>query len=138
MRVRFDALLGPRSAYHVYARFDPSLNGNGGGGAANAGADTGATDVSTGHPLLVASDTVTATNAANRDYAVPVFSALDASTRFPEVSSGFAGQATDGLTQLQASHRLTALSGSAAGGDLAQTGRLHPPPAAAAPALGSG
>src|SRR4030081_462961 len=27
MRVRFDALLGPRSACHVYARFDPSLNG---------------------------------------------------------------------------------------------------------------
>ncbi len=138
MRVRFDALLGPRSAYHVYARFDPSLNGNGGGGAANAGADTGATDVSTGHPLLVASDTVTATNAANRDYAVPVFSALDASTRFPEVSSGFAGQASDGLTQLQASHRLTALYGSAAGGNLAQTARLDLSRGEATLALGFG
>ena len=36
------------------------------------------TDTSTGHPVLVASDPSTATNAANRDYAQPVYAALDA------------------------------------------------------------
>ncbi len=107
VRVQFDALAGSPSAYQVYVRFDPSLNGNGGGGSANAGGDTGGVDTSTGHSLLVGSDTVTATNAANRDYAVPVFSALDASMPFAQVSNGFAGQASDGLTQLQASHHLS-------------------------------
>ena len=58
-------------------RFDPTVNGNGGGGAGNGGADSATVDASTGHPVLVASDPVTATNAANRDYAQPVFAALD-------------------------------------------------------------
>jgi glucoamylase len=124
VRVRFEALIGMRSAYHVYARFDPNLNGNGGGGAANAGGDSGGIDSSAGHAVLVGSDPVTTTNAANRDYGVPVFSALDASTPFTEVSNGFAGQASDGLTQLQADHRLTALFGSAVNGNLVQTARL--------------
>ena len=124
MRFRFEALQGAVSAYHVYVRFDPSLNGNGGGGSANAGGDTGAVDTSTGHSLLVASDTVTATNAANRDYAVPVYSALDASTPFRQLSNGFAGQASDGLTQLQTSHRLTSLYTSAMNGNLVQTAEL--------------
>ena len=52
----------------------------------------------TGHPIAVASDTVTATNAANRDYAQPVFAALDGP--FSQVTNGFAGAASDGLTQL--------------------------------------
>ena len=124
LRSRFEALVGKASDYHVYVRFDPTLNGNGGGGSANAGGDTGGVDTSKGHALLVASDTNTATNAANRDYAVPVFSALDASTPFRQVSNGFAGQGSDGLTQLQASHRLTALYSSAANGNLVQTAEL--------------
>src|SRR5439155_6806379 len=37
VRTRFEALSGAASAYHVFVRFDPSLNGNGGGGPANAG-----------------------------------------------------------------------------------------------------
>lgn len=77
------------------------MNGNGGGGDGNGGADSGSVvDTPTGHPVLVASDTVTATNAANRDYAQPVHAALDASTPFTEVSNGFAGAESDGLTQL--------------------------------------
>ena len=124
MHVRFQALVGQASGYHVYVRFDTSLNGNGGGGSANAGGDSGSVDTSTGHSLLAASDTVTATNAANRDYGVPVFSALDASTPFTQVSNGFAGQASDGLTQLQASHQLTALYALATNGNLVQTAQL--------------
>ena len=53
------------------------MNGNGGGGSGNGGADSALTDTSTGHPILVADDPVTSTNAANRDYAQPVYAALD-------------------------------------------------------------
>ena len=81
------------------------MNGNGGGGSGNGGGDSATIDASTGHPVLVSSDTVTATNAANRDYAQPVYAALDGS--FADASSGFAGTASDGLVQLDASHALT-------------------------------
>src|ERR1700694_2180003 len=47
LRSRFEALVGKPSDYHVYVRFDPTLNGNGGGGSANAGGDTGGVDTST-------------------------------------------------------------------------------------------
>jgi Glucodextranase, domain N/Pullulanase X25 domain len=89
----------------LYVRFDPTVNGNGGGGSGNGGADAATVDGSRGHPILVASDPVTATNAANRDYAQPVFAALDGP--FAEASTGFAGSESDGLAQLDASHGLT-------------------------------
>ncbi len=60
MRVEFK----PRHrGYRLYVRFDPTVNGNGGGGAGNGGADSATVDDSTGHPVLVSSDPVTATNA---------------------------------------------------------------------------
>ena len=68
-------------ALRLYLRFDPTVNGNGGGGGGNGGADSATTDTSTGHTILVASDPNTATNAANRDYAQPVYAALDAPVR---------------------------------------------------------
>jgi glucoamylase len=107
-RARLIALKGKLKDYRLYVRFDPTLNGNGGGGDGNGGPDGGAVLRRDGHDLLIGSDPVTATNAANRDYAVPVYSALDADRPFKSVSNGFAGQASDGLTQLDASHRLTA------------------------------
>ena len=61
----------------LYARLDATVNGNGGGGAGNGGADRATIDESTGDPVLVSFDPVTATNAANRDYAQPVYAALD-------------------------------------------------------------
>src|SRR3954469_2203550 len=88
---------------NVYVRFDATVNGNGGGGSAstqNAGADTAVLDTSTKHPVPVSIDTKTATNAANRDYAQPVFAALRADRPFTQASSGFAGSASDGLAQL--------------------------------------
>jgi glucan 1,4-alpha-glucosidase len=114
LRSRFD---GPRG-YKLYVRYDPTLNGNGGGGSGNGGADTG----SVVGGKLVGSDTVTATNAANRDYAQPVFSALDGP--LDQVSNGYAGSASDGLTQLDASHRLTATYTDAPAGNLVQTARV--------------
>jgi glucan 1,4-alpha-glucosidase len=124
LRSRFEALRGTTRDYHVFVRFDPTLNGNGGGGTGNGGADSGDVARSNGHTLLVGSDPVTATNAANRDYAQPVFSALDGSRAFRRVSNGFAGTASDGLTQLDAAHRLTATYAQAAHGNLVQTAEV--------------
>src|SRR5437773_993597 len=93
------------TGYHLYVRFDPTVNGNGGGGSGNGGADSATIDSSTGHPVLVSADTVTATNAANRDYAQPVYAALDGALR--DATSGFAGAASDGLVELDAAHALT-------------------------------
>jgi glucoamylase len=111
------------SPYRLYVRFDPSVNGNGGGGEGNGGADSAAVDDSTGHPVLVASDPVTATNAANRDYAQPVAAALDGS--FREATSGYAGAGSDGLVQLDAAHALTNTWAEALGGNVVQTARVQ-------------
>jgi glucoamylase len=108
--------------YRVYVRFDPSVNGNGGGGSGNGGADSATVDTSTGHQIAVAYDTVTATNAANNTYRQPVFAALDGP--FGQVESGFAGAASDGLTQLDASHALTSSTTVALNGNIVQTARV--------------
>ena len=124
MDARFEALKGRRSDYRLYARLDSTLNGNGGGGSGNGGADSGGVASQSGHTLLVGSDPVTATQAANRDYAIPVHSALDADRPFLEVSNGFAGADSDGLKQLEASHGLTSQFAAASTGNLVQTGRV--------------
>ena len=51
----------------LYVRLDASVNGNGGGGTDNGGADDATVDPAT--TALVPSDTNTVTNAVNRDYA---------------------------------------------------------------------
>src|SRR5207247_7049138 len=118
-------LVGALSNYQLYVRYDPSINGNGGGGSGNGGGDNGTIDTSTGHNVPVAFDTVTKSNAANRDYAKPVYSALDASNPFTRVSNGFAGQPSDGLVQLDTSHSLTALYNQATNGNLVQTAQAN-------------
>jgi glucan 1,4-alpha-glucosidase len=115
-----------KPSYQLYLRFDPTVNGNGGGGPGNGGPDSATIDTSTGHPILVASDPVTATNAANRDYAQPVYVALDGS--FSKASSGFAGAPSDGLVQLDASHALTTTYDEALGGNVVQTAQVALPP----------
>jgi glucoamylase len=125
MRVAFTVDKSVKQAggdLRLYLRFDPTVNGNGGGGTGNGGADTATTDTSTGHTVLVASDPNTATNAANRDYAQPVYAALDAP--FAEVTSGFAGTGSDGLTQLDTAHALTTSYAEADSGNVVQTGRV--------------
>src|SRR5262249_54147886 len=91
IRVELEQQHRDRSNLRLYVRFDPTVTGTGGGGSGNAGADSAATDTSTGHAVLVASDPNTATNAANRDYAQPVFAALDGP--FAETTNGFAAGA---------------------------------------------
>jgi glucoamylase len=89
---------------HVYARLDAHVNGNGGGGTDNAGADTGVVDATSGVPVVY--DTSTVGEAANRDYAVPTYMALTADSA-GKASVGYAGTASDALTQLDASHALS-------------------------------
>ena len=124
LRTSFEPLVAAAAHDRLYVRLDPTVNGNGGGGGGNGGPDSATVDTSTGHPVLVASDPVTATNAVNRDYAQPVYLALDASARFDQVTNGFAGAASDGLTQLDATHALTATYSDGTGGNLLQTARL--------------
>jgi glucan 1,4-alpha-glucosidase len=124
-RSRLIALRGRLSDLKLYVRFDPTLNGNGGGGDGNGGPDGGTVLRRDGRSVLVGSDPVTATNAANRDYAVPVFSALDADRPLRDATNGFAGQASDGLTQLDADHRITTTHAStSAPGNLVQTAQV--------------
>src|SRR3954447_7990331 len=119
MRVK----LTPSDAgYHLYVRFDPTVNGNGGGGPGNGGADNATVDTTTGHPVLVSSDTTTATNAANRDYAQPVYAAVDGA--LSSATSGLVGEPSDGLLQLDASHRIVSPAANATNGNVVQTAQL--------------
>jgi glucoamylase len=122
VRTAFEPLVPAAGAYRVYVRLDPTVNGNGGGGAGNGGPDSLTVDTSTGHPVVVASDPVTATNAANRDYAQPVAAALDGP--FTEASAGFVGTTSDGLAQLDSSHALTQTYSDAANGNVVGTARI--------------
>ena len=123
MRLAFTPKPKPNSnGLQLFVRFDPTVNGNGGGGTGNGGADTATVDDTSGHPVLVASDPVTATNAANRDYAQPVFAALDGP--FDDASVGFAGSESDGLEQLDDSHALTPIHPDAREGNVVATARL--------------
>jgi glucoamylase len=79
----------------LWIRLDGSVNGNGGGGTPNGGADDALVDAAT--TALVQSDAGTATNAVNRDYAVPTALALRADRPFLAASSGFAGAPSDDL-----------------------------------------
>ncbi len=88
----------------------------------NGGADNAVTDTSTGHSVAVAYDTNTATNAANRDYAQPVFVALDGP--LGPIANGFAGAASDGLVQLDTTHALTG-SDAALSGNVVQVARVR-------------
>ena len=124
MHVHFQALMGHTQDYKLYVRYDPTLNGNGGGGSGNGGADSAIFNSSTGHVIPIAYDKNTKTNATNRNYAVPVYSALDASLPFLQASNGFVGSASDGLTQLDASHTLTSIYDQALNGNVEQTVQL--------------
>lgn len=113
-------LTGP-SNLKVFVRYDATVNGNGGGGAENGGGDDAAVDPAT--TALVSSDTDTTTNATNRDYGVPVHGALRADQPFRSTQSGYAGTASDGLTQLDADRRLSGPT-TATDGNVVQTAEV--------------
>jgi glucoamylase len=108
---------------HVFARLDAHVNGNGGGGGSdNAGADTGVVDPASGVPVVY--DASTVSEAANRTYAVPTYLALTAGS-LGVSSVGYAGTASDGLTQLDTSRALSATL-SAPNGHIVATEEVTP------------
>ncbi len=124
MHTQYTPLTAAASNYHLYVRMDATAGGNGGGGDRdNGGADNAVLDASSG--AMVSYDTVTATNAANRDYAVPTFLALRADRPFPVAASGFVGTPSDGLTQLDSAHALTP-NATAMNGNVEQTAAVSP------------
>ena len=113
----------------VYVRMDATVNGNGGGDSGspapqNGGADDAVIDTSTGAPVPVSIDTNTGTNAANRDYATPVYVALRADHPFKAASSGYAGTASDGLVQLDTARGLSTTYTSATDGNVVQVAQV--------------
>ena len=138
MRTRLERAPGSTtdlSALHVYARLDAHVNGNGGGGTANGGPDTGilngtASAGSTGSTanaaVPVIYDTSVTSQAVNRDYAAPTYMALRSTSPSQDASVGYAGTASDGLTQLDASHALTTRYASAPAGHIIATADVTP------------
>ncbi len=125
VHTRYTALTSAARDYHLYVRLDATAGGNGGGGTGNGGADSAVIDTSTGSPVPVSYDTVTATTAANRDYAVPTYLALRADRPFQAASSGFVGTPSDGLTQLDTAHALSPAA-AATNGNVEQTAAVSP------------
>jgi len=106
----------------VYARLDAHVNGDGGGGTENAGGNTGVIDPGTGIPVVYSTNTTT--EAVNRTYAVPTYLAMTA-TSAGEASVGYAGTASDGLTQLDDAYALTPTT-AAADGHIVATENVTP------------
>ncbi|MEO7196738.1 MAG: glycoside hydrolase family 15 protein [Pseudonocardiaceae bacterium] len=110
-----------------YIRLDAHVNGNGGGGQHNGGADSAVIDTSTRTLVPVAYDVATTTEAMHRDYAARTFMALDAAGGLTQASVGYAGTDSDGLTQLDTT-RLLGDDTAAPNGHVVLTARVVPNP----------
>jgi glucoamylase len=123
---------------HVFARLDAHVNGNGGGGTANGGADSGVVTRTGGAAVPVVYDTGTTSQASNRDYAVPTFMALrsDSDNHSDNhtgdhsggraATVGYAGTASDGLTALDSTHALGTTYDSAPNGHIVAVSDVTP------------
>jgi glucoamylase len=124
IRVSLVPLAGAPSGLSVYLRFNPLLNGHGGGGSANSGGESATVLQTARGPVPLSYSTNSFTEAVNRSYATPVYAALAASTPFSAVQTGFAGTASDGLTELDSSGALTPAAPDADNGNVVQTVKL--------------
>jgi len=123
MRTRLLPLAGASaSGLKVYARWDATIDNTGGGGAKNQGANDARIDPAT--TALVASDT----QAPSGPFAAQVTGAVLASRPFKAASSGFAGTPSDGLSQLDAHHRLVNQYQTATDGNVVQTAEVDTAP----------
>ncbi len=125
MHVSLVRLPGAASDLHVYLRFNPLLNGHAGGGSQNVGGES-ATIVNGGRfgQVPLAYSTNSFTDALNRTYATPIYSALVASSPFTAVENGYVGSQTDGLTELDNGQQLTSTGTDANNGNVVQTVEL--------------
>ena len=106
----------------VYVRYDATIDNTGGGGTANGGPNDATVDPAT--TALVSSDT----DAPTGPFSAQVVGALIANHPFLAESSGFVGSADDGLSQLDADHRLVDDYRSATDGNVVQTARVDVTP----------
>ena len=124
LRISLVPLPGAPPGLAVYLRFNPLLNGHAGGGSGNAGGES-ATIVSTPRgPVPLSYSTNSFTEAVNRSYATPAYAALAADVPFRAVETGFAGTASDGLSELDSSGTLTTTAPDASNGNVVQTVEL--------------
>ena len=124
LRVSLVPLPGAPSGLSVYLRFNPLLNGHGGGGSANAGGESATVVPTARGPVPLSYSTNSFTAAVNRSYASPIYAALAASSPFGAVETGFAGSASDGLTELDSAGSLTPAAPDADNGNVVQTVKL--------------
>jgi glucan 1,4-alpha-glucosidase len=106
----------------VYVRYDATIDNTGGGGKANGGPNNATIDPAT--TALVSSDTT----APKGPFSARVVGALVANHPFLAESSGFVGRSSDGLSQLDAHHRLVRDYRSATDGNVVQTARVDMTP----------
>jgi glucoamylase len=130
LRYTLVPLPGAAPGLHLYLDFNPLLNGHGGGGAGNAGAESATVAATSRGPVPLSYSTDSFTEAVNRSYATPVYAALAASRPFTQVETGFEGTASDGLTELDARGSLTTAverggAPDASDGNVAQTVELR-------------
>ena len=128
MNTRLQALPGSRAnlaGLHLYARLDAHVNGNGGGGSDNAGANSGVVDTSAGARSRWSSARTrsptrpTGTTRCRPTWRWPATSAQAASV-------GYAGTASDGLTAARRrTHALTTYT-SAPDGHVVATENVTP------------
>jgi glucoamylase len=124
MRFTLIPLPGAPSGLHLYLRFNPLLNGHGGGGTDNAGGESATIVTTPRGQVPLAYSTNSFTEAVNRSYATPIYAALAAGEPFGSIETGFAGTASDGLTQLDTSGALTSTAPDASNGNVVQTVEL--------------
>jgi glucoamylase len=118
------------SGLKVYVRYDATIDNTGGGGTTNALPNNAV--IASG--ALVSSDTTTPTG----PFAAQVVGALAADRPFLRASSGFVGTSSDGLSELDAYHRLPHLYRSAIAGNVVQTAQIDRPTRPFTLALGFG
>jgi glucan 1,4-alpha-glucosidase len=102
----------------VYVRYDATIDNTGGGGKKNGGPNDAVVDPAT--TALVSSDA----EAPKGPFSARVVGALVANRAFLSESSGFVGTSSDGLSQLDAHHRLLAEYRSATNGNVVQTAQV--------------
>jgi glucoamylase len=125
MHTRYEPLVPAARAYRIYVRYDAMINGAGGGGTTNGGANSATISPGShrGAGALVSYQTLARSSQTQRTYEVPVYGALAADHAYSASSSGFAGTASDGLTQLDAQHRLGPTYRDADGGNVRRGAR---------------
>jgi len=138
MRISLVPLPGAPQGLAVYLRFNPLLNGHGGGGSGNAGGESATIVATPRGPIPLSYSTNSFTEAVNRDYATPIYAALASDGAFKKIETGFEGTASDGLSELDASGALTSTAPNASNGNVVQTVQLGLQNGSATVALGFG